>query len=179
VLDLISVFQPRAGERDALALPTKQQPVQYHQQPQFVPQQPQFVPPQPQFVPPQSQFVPPQQQPAAFQAGVPPQPQPQFVTTLPAPPPGMVYGLVPIAGGAQPPGSATPAPTVEAPGSTPAASPAAGTPPPPAQQQQQDAVAVQQQDAVAVQQQPVEPQPGAQQTVHQVNDLYEDAPEPR
>jgi hypothetical protein len=142
LLDLISVFQPRAGARPP------------------VPYQP---PPQPQFVQPQ---------PAMVQAA----PQPQFVTALPPPPPGMVYGLVPIAGAGGPvPSAAAPVgPTVEAPGSTPAASPAAGTPPPPPVAQQLPRQA----EAVAVQQLPVEPQPAAQ-TVHQVNDLYEDAPEPR
>jgi hypothetical protein len=115
---------------------------------------------------PQPQFVP--QQPAMVQAA----PQPQFMTGLPPPPPGMVYGLVPIAGAGAPPaaGAAPVAPMVEAPWS---AQPAVGTPPPPAQQQQQ-----RQAEAVAVQQQPVELQPAAQ-TVHQVNDLYENEPEPR
>jgi hypothetical protein len=143
LLGLISVFQPRAGART----PPAQQPVQYQQQP-----------------PPQFAL----QQPGMAQAA----PQPQFLTALPPPPPGMVYGLVPIAGAGAPPAAAPVAPTVEAPGSAPAASPAVGMPPPPGQQQPR------QMEAVVVQRRPVAPQPAAQ-PVHQVNDLYEDAPEPR
>jgi hypothetical protein len=101
-----------------------------------------------------------------------PPPQPQFVTTLPAPPPGMVYGLMPAAGA--PPAAG---PVFEVPGSTPAtASPAASSTSPALHSLRQPTGQV---EAVAMQQ-PFEPAAaGAQVPVHQVNDLYENAPEPR